>query len=214
MADPAVEIGTLKDIVFARDGFLIGKFAYEQKRGVFTALGKIMRPERGLAYKLRGHWTENPRFGRQLAFGYYEVLQPKDAEGIFKYLVRVAKWIGPTVAGRIVNAYGENSLEVLRSDPERVAAEIKGITLERAKEIQACLAENEQIEAALVEIEKAARAGRQRSQRPRVRPGQPLGRRRGPEAQGEPVHPDPAERGRVPHGGQDRNRAWVRQQGG
>lgn len=149
--------GMLQKIIFSNDrGFLIGSFADDAGKPVkeFVALGSMLRPEPGMRYTLRGRWIDHHQFGRQLQFSGYEVEKPKSASGIFKYLVRVTKWVGPAIGEAMVEKYGADTLEVLKADPQRVAKDIKGITDARALEIQQKLLENEYLEAALVELEE------------------------------------------------------------
>lgn len=153
------EIGVLKHIRYQGDnGFIIGVFENPKKKSrwgnEFCALGNMANPEFGLAYKMFGTWETNEQWGDQFKFQFYEVMQPNDTKGIYQYLVRVCKWVGPTVAGRIVDRYKTDTLEILKTNPADVAAKIKGLTLERAQEIQANLKENEHIEKVLVELEK------------------------------------------------------------
>jgi exodeoxyribonuclease V alpha subunit len=154
------EIGILKSIRFQNDkGFLIGIFENQHKKSRFggnnfSGLGNIINPEPGIAYKLFGNWESNGQYGDQFKFNFYEVLQPTDTKGIYQYLVRVCKWVGPTVAGRIVDKFGTETLTVLKADPAKVSSAIAGITLDRAKEIQEKLKENEHIEKVMVELER------------------------------------------------------------
>ncbi len=152
--EPISIIATLKNIIFYRDNFLISKFSYEEKQGMFVAKGVMLTPEPGLAYKLRGNWETHPEYGQQLAFGWYELMQPKNTEGIFKYLVYVCKWVGPTIAGRILDKYGDDTLNVLKTAPSRVAIEVPGLTKDRAKDIQIALLEHGQDEAAVIELQE------------------------------------------------------------
>lgn len=152
--EPISIICTLKNIIYFRDNFLISNFAYEEKRGLFTAKGHMDQPEPGLAYKLRGNWVTDPKYGKQFKFMWYEVMQPRDTEGIYKYIVRVCKWVGPTVASRIVEKYGDKTLEVLKESPSKVSLQIQGLTKERAKDIQEALLEYEEIESVVVDLEK------------------------------------------------------------
>lgn len=152
------EIGILKSIRYQNDnGFVIAQFQNTdkaKKQKTFSGLGSMVNPELGIAYKLYGLWETNNLYGAQFKFQFYEVMQPDDTKGIYQYLVRVCKWVGPAVAGRIVDAFREDSLEILKSDPDRVAKEVKGLTAERAREIALNLKENEHIEKALVELER------------------------------------------------------------
>jgi exodeoxyribonuclease V alpha subunit len=146
-------VGNLRKIRFCGDnGFIIGMFWDGDME--FAGLGNAMNPEEGMSYKLWGRWTEHKTFGKQFNFDFYEQVKPKTTAGIFRYLVRVVKWVGPTIGSRLVNKYGEDTLDLIKTDPARVAVEIKGINLKRVKEMQALLFESEHIEKALIELEQ------------------------------------------------------------
>lgn len=145
--------GTLSRIVFKNDnGFVIGSF-FDDSNNKFSALGNMINPQVNLNYILTGYWEENQKFGEQFKFSNYESIIPSDTSGIFKYIVRVCKFVGGSVGNKIVERYGEQTLEVMRTSPERLAMGIPGITLDRAKEIQAQLLENEEIEKTMIELE-------------------------------------------------------------
>ena len=143
---------TLTHIKFERDGFIIG--AFQDGKTEFSGLGNILRAEIGMNYKLTGKWSNNKKFGRQYKFSTYESIIPKDVDAIYRYIVRVARWVGPKTGKAIIAKYGKNTLDVLRDDPDRVASDIKGITIERAKEIQSHIIKNQEIEGTLVALEK------------------------------------------------------------
>ena len=142
------------------NGFIIGMFKGEFKGkkhtivGNFGGLGNMTNPVIGTEYQLAGKWGNHPDFGHQFNFDSYKAVQPKDEDGIFKYLVRTAKWVGPAIAQRLVDIYGDQTLDVLREDPEMVAAEISGISESKAKDIQKMLIENEAEEAVMVDLMK------------------------------------------------------------
>lgn len=143
---------TLNHIRFKKEAFIIGMFQGEKEE--FAALGNIMNAEIGMGYKLWGKWVDDPQWGKQLKIKTYEAITPKSTDGIYRYIVRIAKWVGPKTGKALVEKYGAQTLDVLRLKPEQIAAEIKGITIERAKEIQILIQDNEAIEGALVELEK------------------------------------------------------------
>jgi len=147
---------TLNHIRFQNDdGFLIGRFqVHGNDRKEIIGLGNILQPEIGMKYRLFGRIINDPKWGKQYKFQTYEAIVPKSTSGIYRYLVRVAKFVGPKIGMAITEQYGEDTLDVLKADPERVATEIRGITIERAKNIQAALIKNEQTEAAIVEVER------------------------------------------------------------
>lgn len=152
-----VEIGILKGLIYKKEDFIIAHFMRVSKKNDdinFVALGEITNPQPGLAYRLHGSWITNERFGKQFKFKFHEVMQPKNTQGIYNYLVRVCKYVGPTVAQRLVDAYKEDTIDILKKDPGRVAKEIKGLSPERTFEIQEALKQNEKIESVLIELEK------------------------------------------------------------
>jgi exodeoxyribonuclease V alpha subunit len=142
----------LTHIKFERDGFLIGVF--QDEKNEFAALGNILRPEIGMEYRLFGKWSVDPRFGKQYKFKTFETIIPKSTDGIYRYVVRVARWVGPKTGKALIETYGVDTLDVLREKPNDVATDIKGITLVRAQEIQATIKKNQQFESAMVELEK------------------------------------------------------------
>ncbi|MDX9789046.1 MAG: helix-hairpin-helix domain-containing protein [Desulfobacterales bacterium] len=151
----SVQVGSLKKIIFKKidTGFLIGSFSDESGKE-FVAIGTMVNPEEQMAYKLTGTWVKTERYGEQFKFNWYEVKRPDDVEGIYRYLVRITKWVGPKVANALLKQYGDDTLNVLKNDPEKVAGDIRGITLERALEIKTALISNEKIESTLIELER------------------------------------------------------------
>jgi exodeoxyribonuclease V alpha subunit len=142
----------LTHIKFERDGFLIGVF--QDEKNEFAALGNILRPEIGMEYRLFGKWSVDPRWGKQYRFKTFETIIPKSTDGIYRYIVRVARWVGPKTGKALIETYGVDTLDILREKPSNVAADIKGITLARAREIQKTIRKNQQFESAMIELEK------------------------------------------------------------
>jgi exodeoxyribonuclease V alpha subunit len=140
--------GTLAGIRFSRNGFLIGLLEDGE-----SVLGNMSEPIIGQTYRLAGDWVDDPKWGRQFKFDRYAAEAPQDAEGVYRYLVRVAKWVGPIVGRRIIKAFGDDALTILKENPSRAADEIKGLTLDRACEISSNLMDNEDRESAAVELE-------------------------------------------------------------
>lgn len=143
---------TLKNIRYAKENFIIGMFFNNENKDVFGGLGDMLRPIEGAEYQLSGKWLKHPEYGEQFQFGSYRVVEPNNINGIFKYLIRVAKGVGPSIASKLVDLYGEETLKVLREDPNLVAAEISGITEKKALEIQDNLLELELEESTIVEL--------------------------------------------------------------
>jgi len=146
--------GELNRIIYQNDNnFIIGAFRDPTTNAPFTAIGTIINPQVNMDYALAGSWESNAKYGDQFKFDRYETIKPKDANGIFKYIVRQCKFVGSTVGNRIVEAYGENTLKMMKDNPEQIATDIQGITLARAQEIQKTLIKNEINETVMVELE-------------------------------------------------------------
>jgi len=149
-------IGTLNKLIFKSDKndstFIIGSFIGSTRKE-FIALGDMFQPEIGVEYRLRGQWVSNDRFGKQFKFHWHTIERPTNSRGMYAYLVRMCKWIGPAIANQICDAYGDKALDILKSSPDRVAAQIKGITPDRAKEIQDILIANDSFETVMVDLE-------------------------------------------------------------
>jgi exodeoxyribonuclease V alpha subunit len=140
--------GTLADIRFSRNGFLIGLLEDGE-----SVLGNMSEPVIGQTYRLAGDWVDDPKWGKQFKFDRYVAEAPQDAEGVYRYLVRVCKWVGPVVGRLIIKTFGDDALDVLKTDPQQAADLIKGLTLARAQEISKNLLANQDREAAAVELE-------------------------------------------------------------
>ena len=140
--------GNLANIRFSKNGFLIGILSSGE-----AVKGDMSEPIIGQEYRLTGDWEDHPIHGRQFKFDRYVTETPRDAEGVYRYLVRVAKWVGPIVGRRIVQTFGDDALAILKQDPQRAAEKIKGLTLDRAEEISRNLLANEDRESAAIELE-------------------------------------------------------------
>lgn len=101
-----------------------------------TAVGTMPTVSAGDTVRVRGAWTVHPTFGRQFKVLYFEKELPTSVEAIRKYLSSGAiKGVGPVLAERITEAYGEDSLEVIEHHP-RWLCDIRGISPKKADEIR------------------------------------------------------------------------------
>ena len=153
MSNETEEIeGVLDRIVFKNEnGFLIGAFI-DKHNNKFSALGSMINPQIDMEYILSGYWTEDHKYGDQFKFSSYESIVPVDTSGIFKYIVRVCKFVGATTGNMMIDKFGKDTLSILKKDPLFVSEQISGITFERAMEIQEVLLENEKIEKLMIEL--------------------------------------------------------------
>ncbi|MDO5410745.1 MAG: ATP-dependent RecD-like DNA helicase [Lachnospiraceae bacterium] len=100
-----------------------------------TLVGSLFYINEGEYVEATGRLTEHPLYGEQLQVTAAEVKQPQDVASIERYLGSGAvKGIGPALAGRIVDKFGEDTFRIMEEEPERLA-EIRGISEKMAVKI-------------------------------------------------------------------------------
>jgi exodeoxyribonuclease V alpha subunit len=101
-----------------------------------TVVGKAVEGDlvRGLSYRFFGNWTKHYRYGNQFRFTQVVKCEPHSRRGVVTYLEKYAPWIGPSTAGQLYDAFGQDAVQVLRTEPDRAAAAVKRLTPEHASE--------------------------------------------------------------------------------
>ena len=98
----------------------------------------------GMTARLAGE-MHTTKYGEDLRVTEFEEIQPKDAEGIEKYLASgLIKNIGPKLAKQIVLTFGENTLHILDNEPERLN-EVHGVGNKRIRSIIEAVKEQTEI---------------------------------------------------------------------
>ncbi len=104
---------------------------------VITVVGTIPAPIAGERLIVTGKWVSHAAYGKQFEAEFLERLLPDSVNDIRVYLSsRAVRGIGPKTAEKIVGRFGEESLKILDSAPQRLA-EISGISLKAAMEMGA-----------------------------------------------------------------------------
>ena len=100
-----------------------------------TVVGCIPMAAPGEYLTAWGTWTRHADYGEQFKAAYTERTMPTGASAIFDYLSsRVIKGIGPATATLIVGTFGDDSLNVLRDHPEKLAT-LRGVSMKKAQEM-------------------------------------------------------------------------------
>lgn len=100
-----------------------------------SAVGVVSEIAAGEEVKLQGKWVSHEVFGRQFKFDACRRSLPDTAAKLFRYLASGAvKGVGPKLAAKIIERFGEESFDVLENDPERLAV-INGISKDKARKI-------------------------------------------------------------------------------
>ncbi len=146
MAEFLVIEGVVQEIIYQNiaNGYTVCDIDVE---GVFsTAVGIMPGIAPGEGVRLTGKWTNHAEYGEQFRVEICEKILPKGEVQILQYLSSgIIKGIGPATAQKIVEKFGEEALDVIRDDPERLS-KIKGISRKKAEEMQASLMEKQAVQ--------------------------------------------------------------------
>jgi exodeoxyribonuclease V alpha subunit len=113
---------------------------------------------------LSGRWVQDRKYGEQFRSTGFVTIQPSTLVGIEKYLGSgMVRGIGPVMARRLVERFGLATLEIIESEPERLA-EVEGIGPVRRNRIQEAWVEQREIKEVMVFLQShgvtASYAGR------------------------------------------------------
>lgn len=115
-----------------------------------TIVGTLPALADGMRVRLEGEWVDDQRWGKQFkAVSFVEVV-PATREGISAYLSSgFIRGVGPKMAERIVECFGEQTLEIIVSNPARLAA-VPGLGAKKVRAIEEAFAERRGAQEALV----------------------------------------------------------------
>ncbi len=129
--------GTVDDVVCykADSGFVV--FDLDMQGELITVVGELGKVEAGEEVSLTGSFATHSTYGTQFRADVCERRLPASATAIKKYLSGGSfKGVGPALAKRIVEAFGEYTLEVIENTPFELAR-VKGVSRKLAMEINA-----------------------------------------------------------------------------
>ncbi|MBQ9551305.1 MAG: ATP-dependent RecD-like DNA helicase, partial [Clostridia bacterium] len=97
-----------------------------------TVVGVLPEVAVGERLTVRGEFATHPVYGQQFKARSFTRSLPSSAEDLYKYLAAgTIKGIGAATARKIIDAFGEDSFDVLEHDPNRLST-IRGISREKA----------------------------------------------------------------------------------
>ena len=99
------------------------------------AVGYCLPIAEKIRYRLNGHWTKHPRHGLQFEVEGYEEVISHTKEGIIGYLASgQIKGVGRKIAELIYDTFGQDTLEILDREPEKLMS-VRGISKKRLQKI-------------------------------------------------------------------------------
>ncbi len=117
-------------------GYTVAQMKVKGSPFPVTVVGNILAPSPGETLKVRGNWTTHPKFGKQFSVESYSIKTPVTLLGIKNYLGSgLIKGIGSVMASRIVEKFGEKSLEIIEKKPEELC-KVEGIGPKRISVIK------------------------------------------------------------------------------
>ena len=135
-------VGEVGDIIYYNEtnSYMIAEFETEEEQT--TMVGYLPFIASGDNLKIIGNFVEHKKYGRQFKVETFEKLMPQTVGALEKYLANGnIKGVGPALAKRIVNRFGEDTIQVFKTEPQRLA-EVKGISQAKAIEIAESFLEN------------------------------------------------------------------------
>ena len=126
--------GTVGAVVFQNyeNGYAVLRLRCQDGQMV-TVVVTIPLPAVGERLMVTGRWSAHQSYGKQFEAEFLERLMPQTKAEILGYLSsRIVKGIGPKSAARIVEHFGEQTLQIMEREPARLA-EVSGISANRAK---------------------------------------------------------------------------------
>ena len=115
--------GEVERLVYSADetGFTICRLRVPGRHDLVTVVGSLPGIQPGEQLSLEGRWLNHPKYGLQFQVTRYISQVPATANGIKRYLSsNLVKGIGPVMAGRLVDMFGKETLEVIEESPKRL----------------------------------------------------------------------------------------------
>ena len=127
--------GYVEHIIYRNqeNGYTVANLVVEETE--ITCVGIFQYLNEGETIKAKGVYKEHPSYGQQFSVFSYEIVIPQDSLAMERYLGSGAiRGIGAALAARIVRHFGDDTLRIIETEPERLA-EVKGISERKAREI-------------------------------------------------------------------------------
>lgn len=140
-------VGSVERVTFHNEenGFAVLKVKARGKRDLVAVVGHAASISAGEFIHAVGVWTTDRTHGLQFKADLLKTTPPTTAEGIEKYLGSgMVRGVGPKLAKRIVDAFGQETFETIEASPEKLKG-VSGIGEFRAGKIAAGWAEQKAV---------------------------------------------------------------------
>ena len=146
--------GYVEHIIFrnADNGYTVFVLISEEEE--ITCVGTFSIINEGENVEATGEYAEHPMYGRQFSVKELKECEPEDEIAMERYLGSGAiKGIGMALAARIVRRFKKDTFRIIEEEPERLV-EVKGISVRKAQEISAQVAEKRDLRQAMIFLQQ------------------------------------------------------------
>jgi exodeoxyribonuclease V alpha subunit len=143
--------GIVKKLTFHNDenGYTVATLQTGRKETA-VIVGTMIGLQEGDNIRVTGSWKRHEKFGLQLQVEAFERVLPVTPDAILKFLSSgTVKGLGPKTAKKLVEHFGEATLQVIEREPERLL-EIEGIGEKKAEGIAQGLREQMGVQSVMV----------------------------------------------------------------
>lgn len=128
--------GVVEDIIYSNkeNGYMVCAVETETEgEEPVTVVGIMPYLSEGDTACFFGRWVHSAKYGRQFKAEQFERALPADTTAILRYLAsRTIKGIGPKLAQRIVEEFGEDTFDVIENHPDWLTG-VKGVSKKLAE---------------------------------------------------------------------------------
>lgn len=144
--------GKIESIRFYKEenGYLIASVSAKGMKGQFIMLGNFMGAKRTMTFVAEGMWFKDKVYGQEFKASKIEETIPDTNEGLIQYLSSgFIKGIGPAMAKKIVNKFGDKTFDILDNNSDRLL-EVNGISRKKLDSIIAQISKHRDMRETLV----------------------------------------------------------------
>ena len=127
--------GTVEDVIFRSPDSDYAVIEIDCEGELITAVGELASVSEGEEITAFGQFVSHPTYGSQFRCEGCQITLPTTSAAILKFLSgKAVQGIGQVIARRLVEAFGDSTLEVMAKEPEKLE-KIKGLTRKKAQDI-------------------------------------------------------------------------------
>ena len=139
--------GQIERITYMNEesGYTIARVKVYGRRELVTVIGNVFHPIPGEIIKMKGIWSNHPKYGEQFKVVFSQCITPASVYGIERYLGSgLIRGIGPVMAKRIVRKFKEKTLDIIEHDIDKLS-QVEGIGGKRIEMIKKAWEEQKEI---------------------------------------------------------------------